>query len=152
MIRFELKDKSRQEAFEKALPGFKEECQRACERHDGHLDEGMSVVFSHTKLATDSWTSNEWSLVIPANNLEVIGKYDSKKWNKYPEVTPPEGVWMRVEGNRAKDFHVKCGAIFLRGEWYWRIPRASDPYPACAQMDGREVERFRPWEDEECQI
>lgn len=153
-MHYELKNKERQEALEKALPGFKEECRRMCEGLDGHLDEGTPVMFSTVNFDAASWTRNEWSLVIPADNLEVIGKYDSKKWNKYPEVTPPEGVWMRVEGGRAKRFHVKRGAIFLRGEWYWHIPQASDPNPACAQMDGREVERFRPWdeEDEECQI
>ena len=148
MIRYELKDKERQAALEKALPGFKEECQRACERLDGHLDEGMPVTFSNIKSDADSWTRNEWSLLIPANNLEVIEEYDPKGWNRFPEVTPPEGVWMRVEGNRAKVFHVKHGAIFLRGEWYWRIPRPSDPSPACAQIDRREVERFRPWDEE----
>ena len=140
MIRYELKDKSRQEAFEKALPGFKEECQRACERHDGHLDEGMPVAFSHTKLDTDSWTSNEWSLVIPANNLEVIGKYDSKKWNKYPEVTPPEGVWMRVETWSA------CGAVvrgvFMYVNGAWRRSKYTDP------QNEIKAARFRPWTEE----
>lgn len=139
-MHYELKNKERQEAFEKALPGFKEECQRACERHDGHLDEGMPVAFSHTKLDTDSWTSNEWSLVIPASCLEVIEEYDPKKWNKFPKVTPPEGVWMRVETRDA------CGGVvrdvFMYANGAWR--RSAYAYP----QNEIKAARFRPWDEE----
>ena len=148
MIRYELKDKERQAAFEKVLPGFDEALQQACAQRNGELEVGACVGLEHFQISTQ-WCKGEWTLALPTVDLEVIGKYDSKKWNKFPEVTPPEGVWMRVEGDRARGFHVKHGAIFLRGEWYWRIPRPSDPDPACAQIDRREVERFRPWDEEE---
>ena len=140
MIRYELKDKSRQEAFEKALPGFDEECQRACERHDGHLDEGMPVAFSHTKLDTDSWTSNEWSLVIPANNLEVVGKYDSKKWNKFPLVKPPRGILMRAEGRYRYGGKFIGAAVWDMGRWL--------PMELMVGPEDVAIERFRPWDEE----
>ena len=141
MIRYELKDKERQAALEKALPGFKEECRRACERLDGHLDEAMPVAFSNAKLDVDSWTRNEWSLVIPADNLEVIEEYDPKKWNKFPEVKPPEGVWMRVETWSA------CGAVirgvFMYVNGAWRRGAYTDP------QNEIKAARFRPWDDGE---
>ena len=141
MIRYELKDKSRQEAFEKALPGFKEECQRACERLDGHLDEGKPVAFSHAKFDIDSWTSNEWSLVISANCLEVIEEYDPKGWNNYPKVTPPEGVWMRVETWDVCGGVVRGVFIYVNGAW--RRGAYADP------QNEIKAARFRPWTEGE---
>ena len=145
MIRYELKDKEHQAALEKALPGFSEELQARCAW--AFEDEENYVGVSHCDGVQHP--GFYWEVDVPKEQIEVIGKYDSKKWNKFPEVTPPEGVWMRVEGDRARGFHVKHGAIFLRGEWYWRIPQPSDPSPACAQIDRREVERFRPWDEGE---
>lgn len=30
--------------------------------------------------------------------IEEVPEYDPNAWNSYPEVTPPEGVLMRIEG------------------------------------------------------
>lgn len=144
MRHYELKDKERQAAFEKALPGFKEECQRACERHDGHLDEGMPVAFSHAKLDTDSWTSDEWSLAIPANNLEVIEvieEYDSNKWNKFPLVKPPRGILMRAEGRYRYGGKFIGAAVWDMGGWLPMEPMVGPEDVA--------IELFRPWEEED---
>ena len=139
-MHYELKNKERQEALEKALPGFKEECRRVCEGLDGHLDEGTPVMFSTVNFDAASWTRNEWSLVIPADNLEVIEEYDPKKWNSYPKVTPPEGVWMRVETWSA------CGAVvrgvFMYVNGAWRRSKYTDP------QNEIKAARFRPWDEE----
>lgn len=142
MIRYELKDKSRQEALEKALPGFKEECRRMCEGLDGHLDEGTPVMFSTVNFDAASWTRNEWSLVIPADNLEVIEEYDPNKWNNYPEVTPPEGVLMRIEGQYAKrpELEYYGALMYLEGAWHFA--------DTVEIADNVIVERFRPWDEE----
>ncbi len=143
MIRYELKDKERQAALEKAFPGFGADLQSTCECE---FDDRFCHV--SVRLSNCGGVVYDSAVDIMKSAICTERAYDPKAWNKFPEVTPPEGVWMRVEGDRAKHFHVKHGAIFLRGEWYWRIPRPSDPNPACAQIDRREVERFRPWDEE----
>nr|DAH22675.1 MAG TPA: hypothetical protein [Caudoviricetes sp.] len=140
MIRYELKDKERQAALEKALPGFKEECQRVCEGLDGHLDEGTPVTFSTVNFDATSWARNEWSLVISASCLEVIEEYDPKKWNSYPEVTPPEDVWMRVETQNACGVTVRGVFMYVNGTW--RRGKYTVP------NDEIKVARFRPWDEE----
>ena len=70
------------------------------------------------------------------DELEEISGYDPNTWNPYPEVTPPEGIPMRVETDRFRD----C-AIFKDG--YWQSELFGEP-------NGRfqaEVECFRPWDD-----
>lgn len=144
MIRYELKDKERQAAFEKALPGFDEKLQTACKYQYG---DGSCCVTMQLEAYKGILISN--LIFIDKDAIAAKEVYDPKKWNSYPEVTPPEGVWMRVEGVRTSGFHVRDGAIFLRGDWYWRLPRASDPNAHCARLDNQDVERFRPWTEED---
>ena len=40
---------------------------------------------------------SQFSAALYADMLEEVREYDPHKWNEYPEVTPPEGVWMRCE-------------------------------------------------------
>lgn len=140
MIRYELKDKERQAALEKALPGFKEILQRACENHElEYFDEHKSVAARHC--TTDAaWGSGEWLIALPTDDIEVIEEYDPNKWNNYPEVTPPEGVWMRVETWDA------CGGVvrgvFIHVNGTWRRSRYTAP------NDEIKVARFRPWDEE----
>ena len=140
MRHYELKNKERQEALEKALPGFKEECRRKCEGLDGHLDEGTPVMFSTVNFDAASWTRNEWSLVIPADNLEVIEEYDPKKWNKFPLVKPPRGILMRAEGR------YRYGGKFI-GAAVWDMGRWLPMEPMVGPEDVA-IERFRPWDEE----
>mgnify|MGYP006875992522 CR=1 FL=1 len=37
------------------------------------------------------------SLEITPDMLEEVREYAPHKWNDFPEVEPPEDVWMRVE-------------------------------------------------------
>lgn len=97
MIRYELKDKERQAALEKALPVFKKMLQHACENHrPEYFDEHKSVAVFYST-ADGAWGSGEWMIELPTDDIEVIKEYDPNKWNNYPEVTPPEGVPMRLE-------------------------------------------------------
>lgn len=142
MTRYELKDKERQAALEKALPGFKEVLQRACERHElEYFDEHKSVAAHH--YATDAaWGSGEWVIALPTDDIKVIEEYDPSKWNNYPKVTPPEKVWMRIE-MLSQDGGIKTRdvAFYKAGRWC-KFP-----------LDNGEVIlgrlRFRPWDEED---
>lgn len=73
--------------------------------------------------------------------LEEVEEYNPHAWNTYPEVTPPEGVPMRVESknfqNSKMEFTREC-AIFRNGEW---------THPEIGYPMVRKSCRFRPWED-----
>ena len=69
-----------------------------------------------------------------ANEVEAVPEYNPHKWNRWPDVTPPEGVLMRIEELDG----TCCAGAYIDGGWH---------------IDGRDdlgcVKRFRPWEDEE---
>ena len=72
------------------------------------------------------------------SELMNIG-YDPHQWNNYPEVTPPENVWMRLEICPGSEDSGRVGAKYVNGKWLLddgTIENFGD-YPA----------RFRPWED-----
>lgn len=78
------------------------------------------------------------------DELEEVSEYNSKAWNKYPDVIPPEGVRMRVEARTLDDygerFIVKFyEATYVDGAWRSSV---EIKYP-----ETLEIFRFRPWED-----
>lgn len=136
MIRYELKDKSWQEALEKALPGFKEELQARCAW--AFEDEENYVGVSHGD--DTQHPGFYWEVDIPKEQIEVIGKYDPKKWNKFPEVTPPTGVLMRCEGRYRYGGMFVGAAAWDKGMWC-----PLDPMTGPADIV---VDAFRPWDEE----
>ena len=74
--------------------------------------------------------------------IQPIPNYDPSGWNRFPEVTPPEGVWMRVETDVGFGFKAR----FVRfGDW---LNNRNDIIGEKDGIDGTVV-RFRPWEDSE---
>lgn len=69
-------------------------------------------------------------------DIEEVREHDPTKWNNYPEVTPPEGALMRVEGEHA--YAARYVVDDVGGYWM-----SDDGF----ELDN--VYRFRPWEDEE---
>ena len=70
--------------------------------------------------------------------LEEVPEYDPNNWNRYPEVTPPEGVPMRVEYRRPDGTIGRCCSFFREGVW----EDSEDQ-----DLEIINVQRFRPWED-----
>ena len=80
------------------------------------------------------------SLEITYDMLEEVREYDPTKWNNYPEVEPPEGVWMRVEWRDGVVKHLAVARYEAWGggkQFVW----VSD------KRIIREVDRFRPRDD-----
>ena len=78
------------------------------------------------------------SLEITSDMLEEVREYDPHKWNKYPEVTPPEGVWMRCETDvNAIGHKIRHVAKFDGREWRDYLSKQVV------------VHRFRSWENPE---
>lgn len=137
MIRFELKDKERQAALEKMLPGFSEDLQTACENQ---FDNGFNHVCVQLSAGSDVFYFGTVDIRKAAICTKEV--YDPHAWNRFPEVTPPEGVWMRCEGAADDGRILRDAAIFLFGKWRWREVSTED-----GMVMPTNVKRFRPWDE-----
>ena len=71
-------------------------------------------------------------------DIEEVREHDPTKWNNYPEVTPPEGVWMRCETDvNAIEHKIRHVAKFDGREWRDYLSKQVV------------VHRFRQWDDPE---
>ena len=81
---------------------------------------------------------SQFSAALYVDMLEEVREYDPHKWNEYPEVTPPEGVWMRCETDlNAIEHKIRHVAKFDGREWRDYLSK---------QVVGH---RFRPWDNPE---
>lgn len=84
---------------------------------------------------------NRFSMLLYEHEVEVFEEYDPNDWNVFPDVTPPEGVWMRTEHRDETDppgIIRKVGAVFQDGTWR---NSTGEAYPSYIS-----IKRFRPWE------
>ena len=82
------------------------------------------------------------SLEITSDMLEAVKEYDPHGWNAFPEVEPPEGVWMRVErcvDGRTYHFAARYVPVGDSEDYEWLSE-------ANLSID---VDRFRPWDQED---
>ena len=136
MIRYELKDKERQAAWEKAFPGFARDLQAAC---DEQFDDKFSYV--RVRLICARILYCDGMLDIKKKAIRTKEGYDPNAWNNYPEVTPPEGVPLRCEGLHVDTGHKFRAALqFAHGEFRFEC--------GFRMLPNTRVERFRPWDEE----
>ena len=142
MIRYELKDKERQATLEKALPGFAmrlHECYAA-----QRSDEFRFIVVDRREgrpgINDDGDRPAYWKIDICKDDIEAVEQYDPKKWNEYPEVTPPKGILMRCEGQYRYGGIFKGAAAWDNGVWL--------PLEPMTEPEDIMIERFRPWDEE----
>lgn len=137
---FALADKKLQRNMELAFPGFGAELMRA--------SKSLPYVFNgflRLRLRPSKTEVEQWELTIPMSSIKRVPLYDPDDWNAYPEITPPEGVLMRVE-MRAEmrvdgtDLVPRACAVYKDGRW-------CNPVTTFGQEYKGQVVRFRPWED-----
>ena len=83
-----------------------------------------------------------YALEITPDMLEEVREYDPHKWNNFPEVEPPEDVWMRVErcvDGRTYHFAARYVPVGDSEDYEWLSE-------ANLSID---VDRFRQWDDPE---
>lgn len=95
---------------------------------------GDCIVFELMKDA-----AIELSVFVRPEAVEVIPEYTPDDWNSYPDVTPPEGVLMRVEFVYDGRFCRNC-AVFENGAW-----RLTIDGEASYDITLDNVERYRLW-------
>ena len=82
---------------------------------------------------------SRFTVTIFKEDLEIAPEYNPNDWNAYPDVTPPEGVWMRAEVQYKDENRIyRCAAIFKDGEWCGFTDSPFSP--------SNRIKRYRPWE------
>ena len=82
---------------------------------------------------------NRFSMLLYEHEIEVFEEYNPNDWNNFPEVTPPDGVLMRVETEGGRKF---CGYYHTFAEggcWCY------EDGTVCPEAISKSVERYRPW-------
>lgn len=141
MIRYELKNKERQAALEKILPEFGDDLQAAC---DEQFDDEFNHVCVRLSDNGGVFCDDEVNIKVNIKKAAIRAKevYDPYAWNKYPEVTPPEGVPLRCEGLHEDTGHKFRAALqFAHGEFRFEC--------GFRMLPNTRVTRFRPWDDGE---
>lgn len=137
-MKYRLKDRVLQKKLDEATDGeFSRRLQNDRERMDGMILIGcMGMIedrrrHNHTKL-------QRMTLCFATDEIEEVAEYDPHKWNEYPEVTPPEGVWMRCETDvNAIEHKIRHVAKFDGREWRDYLSKQVV------------VHRFRSWDEED---
>nr|DAE90762.1 MAG TPA: hypothetical protein [Caudoviricetes sp.] len=118
--------------------------QKLDELSHGAFSEMMKTMgkFMATKSTTHvQLGESRFTVTLHKQDFEISPEYNPNAWNVYPDVTPPEGVWMRTEHRDETDppgIFRKVGAVFQDGAWRNSTREA---YPSHIR-----VKRFRPWE------
>lgn len=134
---FRLKDKNPQVQLDALSDGdFSKRLQ-----HANH-DDGMIFVEFGEKLESPGFDLHRFNLAFFDDEVKEIHRYNPHGWNAFPEVEPPEGVWMRVErcvDGRTYHFAARYVPVGDSEDYKWLSE-------ANLSID---VDRFRPWDQED---
>lgn len=135
-MKYRLKDRGLQEKLDEISKGDLSDALEVC----------SAAVASALKRGkpTTIWfgVQPQLSLEITSDMLEEVREYDPHKWNDFPEVEPPEDVWMRVErcvDGRTYHFAARYVPVGDSEDYEWLSE-------ANLSID---VDRFRPWDEED---
>lgn len=135
-MRFRLKDRELQKKLDEISKGDFSDALEVC----------SAAVASALKRGkpTTIWfgVQPQLSLEITSDMLEEVREYDPHKWNDFPEVEPPEDVWMRVErcvDGRTYHFAARYVPVGDSEDYEWLSE-------ANLSID---VDRFRQWDQED---
>lgn len=130
---FRLKDKNLQVQLDALSDGdFSKRLQ-----HANH-DDGMIFVEFDEKLESPGFDLHRFNLAFFDDEVKEIHRYNPHGWNAFPEVEPPEGVWMRCETDvNAIEHKIRHIAKFDGREWRDYLSKQVV------------VHRFRPWDEDD---
>ena len=102
-----------------------------------HDDSGIPLMKVEFGPVVGKSMTRRFALVFEEDDVE---ESNTKGWNNYPDVTPPEGVWMRCEfvNREGKIERAEAQYTFDGIMMRWK-DKNGDEVPF--------VDRFRPWED-----
>lgn len=136
MAKYRLKDQELQKKLDEITDGDFSEClekgavDQFCRVGSIGVTCGRFGCNGHPRLKIDFYL----------HEYEELKEYNPNDWNSYPDVTPPEGVLMRVETTTSSKF---CGYYHTFAEggcWCYQDGTV------CSEATSKSVERYRPWE------
>ena len=138
-----LKDRELEKNLIKVDPEFLSKLNTACETLDTNKD-GDFYKYQACVVKLNNYGKTIGELFLTGGDIEYKTTYNPHAWNPYPEVTPPEGVWMRVEASDLDDYGEKLivkffGAFYVEGAWRSSVD--------IKDLERFRIFRFRPWED-----
>ena len=131
-MKYRLKDRELQKKLDEISKGDLSDALEVC-------SAAVASALKRGK-STTIWFGPQLSLEITSDMLETVEDYDPRKWNDFPEVEPPEDVWMRVErcvDGRTYHFAARYVPVGDSEDYEWLSE-------ANLSID---VDRFRPWDD-----
>ena len=115
--------------------------QKLDELSNGAFSEMLKTMgkFLAQKQATNvQLGESRFTVTLFKEDLEIAPEYNPNDWNAYPDVTPPEGVWMRAEVQYKNENRIyRCAAIFKDGKWCGCTGSPFSP--------SNRIKRYRPW-------
>lgn len=114
--------------------------QKLDELSHGAFSEMMKTMgkFMATKSTTHvQLGESRFTVTLHKQDFEISPEYNPNAWNSYPDVTPPEGVLMRVEFIWNNGARGKCCGVYRNGVW-------SNSEDRDCEIEN--VKRFRPLE------
>lgn len=113
------------------------------------FDEGdMAVVTFGSSMHGTTIIAGKFSVILHKNETYVLAEYNPNDWNKFPDVTPPEGVLMRCvikkPGRNLDSPEPELPKICARTSGVWDGKRWQF-FGHGSLCEGSTVE-YRPWE------
>lgn len=146
-----LKDKELQRKLDELSDGdFSISLKNVKDKELFHREDAVVCTVAFGKTVVE-WSGvvkhKQFVAMFKKDELEEIPEYDPKKWNHWPEVTPPLNTLMRVEPKGGQWMCMKY-VLNHSGEAVWAVVyngEVDEPYQE--QWEEGFSMRFRPWED-----
>ena len=141
MTKYRLKDQELQKKLDEISDGdFSRQIEGNLQslRGYGMSDADYRLFFG--ELSSRYEIVNRFSMLLYENEIEVFEEYNPNDWNNFPEVTPPDGVLIRVETEGGRKF---CGYYHTFAEggcWCY------EDGTVCPEAISKSVKRYRPLE------
>lgn len=144
-MKYRLKDASLQKKLDEISDGDFSRALRRLVELDIPVSEPIYMAFGDMQpcgFADGFGNLRRFSICLLKDDLKIVKEYNPHDWNSYPDVTPPEGVLMRVER-----IWCRTCAIFEDGAWRKEEHgKAAIDSQGCYDDTFDDVKRYRPWE------
>lgn len=135
-MRYQLKNKKLQRQLDALSDG--EFSKQLSKEHIVTMvdDSGIPVLKVEFGPVVGLSLTRKFIFVFTENEIKEAEEFHRDRWNKFPEITPPENEWMRCE----------FGEVKRIAKW---VPDGDSQDYVWIDNLGQEVnvKRFRPWED-----
>lgn len=138
-MKYRLKDReleAKLNSLSKEYP-FSNELQNAIKNHN--KGDVIDVNFGLGVLSDEEvFPTAKFMVRLYENEIESYEEYDPNKWNKYPDITPPENIPMRLEYLSFGQIKKEC-CIYRHSKWL--ISNTLEALP-----NGAKNIRYKAWD------